>query len=104
MQVQLSPLSRRLAPAIVGVAAGIASAQPVDITVWNRSAAPTAPYGPCYDGPTAQSTKLRLPAYLGETAEEMVAASRRFPAIPTRHPACPMPGAHVRPMTAWATT
>lgn len=48
-------------------------AQPADITSWNRSAAPTAPYGPCYDGPTAASSKLRLPAYLGETAEGMVA-------------------------------
>lgn len=73
MRVQLSTLPRRLVAATLSVVAGVASAQPVDVTVWNRSAAPTAPYGPCYDGPTAQSSKLRLPAYLGETAQEMVA-------------------------------
>lgn len=73
MQVHFSPLLRRLATGALSVATGIAAAQPVDITVWNRSAAPSAPYGPCYDGPSAQSSKLRLPAYLEETAEEILA-------------------------------
>ena len=81
MKIRPSSFRLRIATAAWVLLSTAASAQPVDITVWNRSAAPSAPYGPCYDGPTAQSSKLRLPAYMDETAEDP-----RMRPLHRRHP------------------